>query len=243
MRKIILTSLFAFGLLTTQAQQWVDLGFKYGIGLSHLYNSNIFNDKGINQEFSFGQSIGGKFGFNLHEYHEITFDFMSSNMGYEYTFFNTEPNETKTMTMRGIDMGLFYRHNKNGSYFEIGPQLSRIKSVRESHSGMSGGENTTENFEDQYFSAVLGFGGYLIGTENIGLTMGFRFSYSFQDVLSEAGGKNQTSYYPANSASTQTNYDSYAATHPVSLLFIAEINFDFAYIARASCRRAKLVLF
>ncbi|MFT5970520.1 MAG: hypothetical protein ACI8ZO_001032 [Flavobacteriales bacterium] len=249
MRKIILIVCLAFIASICQAQQWFDLGVKYGLSMSQLTNKNIFNDKSINQELDLAHSFGGKFGFNFHEFHEITIDYMSSNMNFAYTYFNESPTESKELTLISNEIQLFYRHNKNGTYFEIGPSITTIKSAKSSLFNADGGkigssEDAMEFFETKYPSAVIGFGGYIFGTENTGLTLGFRFAYSWKDVISEVGGKDQSTYYPANASSTNPIvYDDYSGTYPFSALLVAEINFDFAYIARASCSRAKLVLF
>ena len=82
---------------------------------------------------------------------------------------------------------------------------------------------------------VAGFGAYFMGTDNFGITTGLRISYGFSDIISNSG-KNLL-------LPNFKNYTTYTPSHPLSIQFIIEANFDFAYVAKAQCSRRKLILF
>lgn len=233
----------------SNAQQWFDVGLKYGLNVSQLANKNIFNDKQINQELNFSQNFGAKFGFNLSENHEVTFDYMHNTAIYEYSFFSIDPKESIFIETTSNEYQLFYRHNKNGSYFEIGPSIVKLNSVVTNRydskgNSMGSSEDASSKFETSYPALNMGFGGYILGTENIGLTIGFRFGYSLKDVLTTDGGRGSSTPYPTQQVNGSTiSYENYKETRPFTAMVTTELNFDFAYIARAACRRAKLVLF
>ena len=60
-------------------------------------------------------------------------------------------------------------------------------------------------------------------------------AFEFKDIFSENG--------KSINLPTLKQYDSYSASHPLSILFVLEANFDFAYVAKAQCSRRKLILF
>ena len=74
-----------------------------------------------------------------------------------------------------------------------------------------------------------------MGTDNFGITMGFRFNYDFSDAFTE-----DNMNFPA-----MKNYSTaYTQSHPITAMLVMEANLDFAYMAKAKCKnKRKLILF
>ena len=245
MRKTIFTLLTVILCsASVNAQRWVDVGLKGGWGASLLINQNIFDDNTFSHRISSSYSFGGKFGYNLNANHEITFDFMLGHFDQKFNFNEPDlinpafqPEYSKNMIYKSMDMLFMYRFNKDGRYLEVGPQYSLIQKAYETNTFTNEiNADKTDYLNPNYMAFSLGFGNYFLGTENFGITLGARFSYGLGDIISEAG-KNVN--YPA----TTRNYSSYAESMPLTAQIIMEFNFDFAYIAKASCGRTKLMTF
>ncbi|MFZ5552168.1 MAG: hypothetical protein ACOZCO_03560 [Bacteroidota bacterium] len=243
MRKLFLPAFILLFTLPSFSQRWVDIGFKGSWGPNWLFNKNILDDQEFNNQLSYGYNFGGKIGLNFNDFHEVTFDVLSGQFTQKFKF-NVDDTATgasplfdKSFKYSTLDFALLYRHNKDGRYFEAGPQFSLLKkaSGTNSYDATVDGD-VKENFVDNYTSFVFGFGGYFIGTENFGITFGARFAYTFTDVISAQG---QINHYPANQP-----YPTYAESHPFTAMLVMEFNWDFAYMAKAKCsNKRKLILF
>lgn len=242
MRKTIslLSTLFIF--ISAHSQMWFDIGFKGGVGTGILMNQNIWNDADYNHRISPSYSFGTKFGINLSDYHEITFDFMVSKFRQDFlhnqfdSVTNISPIYESSLSYNSFDYMVLYRHNKDGRYMEIGPSIQSIRKVNFNDEFPSPNTFDLEDVNKLQTNLILGFGAYFIGTENFGVTTGFRISYTLSDLISQKG---QEQFFP-----TQKNYQEYHASHPLFICFLIEANFDFAYFAKAKCTsRTKLILF
>ena len=125
-----------------------------------------------------------------------------------------------------------YRHTKNASYFEIGPQISTIKKAV----GSDNATNTTNadisgNLVKTYYSAVIGAGGILAGTENFRVILGFRVMYALSDIVSPQG---QSNNFP-----TGNTYSSYQKSNPLSAMMVMELNYDLGFFASSNCKKKK----
>lgn len=225
------------------AQNWIDVGLKGGYGLNLLYNKNIFDDTEYNHKFSGGYSFGGKIGLNLGEFHEITFDVMSSKFTQKFDFNitdtldNSQTKHNSELSFQSIDLLLMYRNNNEGRYFEIGPYMSLISngSFSDSHANETN-KDVTPQLQKNGYGLALGFGAYMLGTENFGITFGARFNYQISDLVSAQG---QTDNFPTNKS-----YDSHRASHPFGAMIVMEMNYDLGYLASAKCsKRRKIILF
>jgi hypothetical protein len=224
--------------LNTYSQQWFEAGVKGGYGVSFLANSNLFNDHSFSPQISFGYMYGGKIGFNFNENHAITVDVTTGSIEQKYNYGHLNPDSSKTIYNRSIGFDalnilLMYRKAGDGGYFEIGPQLSTITKTRGSD-GFTQTKNVdiSANLAKSYYSAVVGFGGYILGSDDFRLILGFRASYAFTDVLSSAG---RQSSFPST-----THYTNYKAINPVTGMMLMELNFDVGYFARSRCKKRKL---
>lgn len=235
---IVFFSLFTFA---SRAQKWFDLGVKGGYGPTMLINQNVFNDKKLTHKFSFGYTYGGKAGFNFNEEHEIVLDVMSTHFDQNFELTAMKADSTvghfgRNMNYNSLDFMLQYRKNtSDGGYFEAGTQYSLVRNP-------SGSSEYPVKVPEQpplntsFFAITAGFGGFFVGSDFFGITMGLRLSYSLQDIMNEDGKK---SHYPAYSP-----YSSYSASNPLSALLVMEINYDFGYFASASCgKKTKFLMF
>ena len=241
MRKLlaVLSSIFIFA--TFHTQSWFDLGLKGGYGTSILMNNNIWDDVDYNHQISGAYSFGGKIGLNFNENHEVTFDLMYNefNQNFLYNLYDSisesSPLYKSSISYHSLSYILMYRHNKDGRYSEIGTAVESILNVKGEDEIISAQKFDSNDFTKNEANIVAGFGAYLLGSENFGITTGVRISYGLKDLISLAG---QNKNLP-----TFKQYESYSASHPLSILFIIEANFDFAYVAKAQCSRRKLILF
>jgi hypothetical protein len=246
MRKYILILLAVTAYSGANAQQWVDVGIKGEFGANVLFNSNIFKDKTFNHKLTGGFGFGGKLGFNLSEFHEITFDVIYSSYRQRFSFnrnvdstSTAEPLFEKSFRFASVDLIPMYRFNREGRYLEIGPQFSLIGA--NSVSGSSdypyyfAPVDLSSYFNRTQIGAVFGAGNYFVGTDNFGITFGVRFKYMFTDLFTEAG---KNANYPS-----ETVYDTYKASHAFSAMLVMEANYDLGYLAKAKCGQRKKILF
>lgn len=242
------TLIFAFS-LNTFSQAWIDCGIKGGYGLTGLINGNVWNESKIDPLISTGYAFGGKLGLNFNLNYQITVDFLSKSSNQLYLF---EPAPTmekwkKKITYNSFDIPLLFRHNSdNGSFLEIGPQISFLTGISEKVSNNS--TDKTNYFESTNFGAVFGFGSFIIGSDNTYLVFGLRLHYGFQDLLSNSGGKNSTNYFPINGGEMDVyeadfTFDNYQPTNPISGLVYLEINYDLAYLVTSNCKRSAIRFF
>lgn len=222
------------------SQTWFDLGLKGGYGLNLLYNQNYFNDQNFTPMLSFGSMFGGKLGFNFNEEHSITFDVGSTIFNQEFNYSKVNADSTRSYFSRSIGFNslnflLMYRKLKSSGYFEIGPQYSTLSKamISDSYNGKS---DASSYFAKSYYSMILGFGGFVVGTENLGVTLGIRLAYTINDIVSKEG---QLINFPSI-----TSYSSYKPGNPFSALLVMEINYDLGYLASAKCgKKTKFLMF
>ncbi len=242
MRKSVLTLAFVSIWFAGFSQNWLDIGIKGGYGISLLYNQNILDDPAYNHRIAGAYTFGGKLGLNFGERHEVTFDIMSSSFNQDFNFSISDSVDGGTQEYqsnigyKALELMLLYRNNNNGAYTEIGPSMSMIRSANYSNDfeGVSG-IDAMENWNKTNFGIVLGFGAYMVGTENFGITLGARFNYIVSDAISSFGQQNN---FPTN-----TNYDTYKASHPFSAMMVMEFNYDLGYLAQANCSKRRKIIF
>jgi hypothetical protein len=242
MRKLLTLSLITVISLNSYSQAWMDIGLKGSWGLNFLYNKNML-DNDYTAKFSSGYTFGGKLGWNFNESHEVTFDVMYYQFNQTFKYNQTDssgkasPEFTRNISFTGMQFYLMYRNNKDGHYVEIGPMLSTIShaKVTDDLPLSPAQDDYAHDFMRTNFGLAFGFGGYLIGTQNFGITMGFRATYSLTDAVKDDGVTN----FPAFQ-----KFDTYTVTRPISVMVVMEANLDFAFMAKAKCsNKRKLVLF
>ncbi|HOI88274.1 MAG TPA: outer membrane beta-barrel protein [Lentimicrobium sp.] len=238
-KPLLLTFVLMLAAASAYAQPWFDIGLKGGIGTSFMYNSQIFEDQVIVHKFKPGYTFGGKIGFNFIQEHQLTFDLMLSHMTQGYTYrpegWSSTRDAEREFSFNGLDLLLMYRANRNGTYFEIGPQWTTYSKVKYQDTG---GDYVSPLKPDQLIAKnnlglALGFGGYIVGTDNFGVTSGLRFNYMFSDLASTEG---RDVNFPVLKPSAKSD-----PTHNIGIFFVIEMNFDFGYLVSPTCgQRGKL---
>lgn len=239
MKKCIVVFVFLVFTKTLYPQSgWIDAGLKGGYGVNFLVNGNLFSDRYFSPELSFGYMYGGKIGVNFNESHAITIDVTSSMFQQKYNYSVLNPDSSRTtygrsLGFNSLDFLLLYRHSSYGGYIEIGPQYSMLSKTRWTDgAAVPQYPNVNGFLVNSYYAAVFGFGGYLVGTENFRVTIGFRASYALSDVISPLGKQNN---FPS-----VTPYPNYKASNPLTGLMVMELNYDVGYFARTKCKKRKL---
>ncbi|MBN8703253.1 MAG: hypothetical protein J0M08_09310 [Bacteroidetes bacterium] len=226
---------------SAQKKIWFDVGVKGGYGVTLITNGNIWNDRNIGNEITPGYCYGGKIGINFNESHEVTIDIMSSSLNQLYKIKTDSLSYNKTVAISTLNFLLLYRHHAaNGSYAEIGPQLSLIQKTSEKNSIATAFTASPKNYyTSNYYAAVFGFGGSILGTDNATLLLGCRFTYALSDILTSAGGKSTNTSYPFNDGTYITTFKSYKPLKPLTAMLVMEFNFDLGYFSKSSCKRGR----
>ena len=186
MRKTISLLSALFILISAHSQVWFDIGFKGGIGTGLLMNKNIWNDADYNHRLSPSSSYGVKFGINLSNNHEITFDFMVNKFNQKFlhnefdSTTNSSPLYNSSLSFNSFDYMVLYRHNKDGRYFELGPSLQKIRKVFHEDEFPNSSIFDLEDVNQLQTNLIIGFGAYFIGTENFGVTTGLKLINIFK---------------------------------------------------------------
>ena len=238
MRKIFIVIVMLLLSINTYSQLFFDGGIKGMVGPNMLINENVFKDSDYEHLISVGYGFGGKLGFNFNESVQVVTEVLFST--FRQSFAITEDGNTweKDIKINSIDIPFLFRHNKsNGSYVEIGPQYTILKKVSETRLNSSA-TDASPYFDKNYLAGVLGFGGYLMGWENFGISTGFRIIYSLADII---GGETvPEGFYTYKAISYPTD----KGTNPLSFVFVLEFNYDLGYLAKSSCTgRRKFMLF
>ncbi|MDC1188207.1 hypothetical protein N8089_00280 [Flavobacteriales bacterium] len=251
MRILLLTALsFSFS-LNIFSQSWVDSGIKFGVGVTQLVNTNIWEEQTIVNKLSPGYSFGGKLGLNFNLNHQITLDFIYTKASQEFEFqpTATEKSWAKNIKYNSFNIPFLYKHNSdNGSFLEIGPQISFMTGVTETVNGTT--TKVDDYFTNTHFEGVVGVGSFMLGSNNTYLVFGIRVHYAFQDLLTTEGGKGEETAlpYPINNGEMDyqaepISFDEYKPLNAISAIAYLEINYDLAYLVRSNCKRTAIKFF
>ncbi|MBL4653371.1 MAG: outer membrane beta-barrel protein [Flavobacteriales bacterium] len=221
---------------------YIDFGPKAMIGTSGFVNMNVLGDDNYNHGIAASYGFGGKLAIDFGESIALVGEGIFTSVTQKFTI--TEDNGdtwNKSIKLTSIDIPMMFRKNNaaTGSYVELGPQISLLKGVSES--GYNTSINNKDYFKSSYWSAVFGFGGYLYGAGNLGVSSGLRFVYTFQDIDNQ----NNTGSFESDSYhGKMLSYDEYSTTTPLSVFFVLEINYDLGFIiAKNECTGRRKFLF
>lgn len=230
MKHLITIIILAATFQLSQAQVWIELGVKGGGGLSLLYNKNIFDDNTYNHQLTLGNGFGGKVGMNFGSHHGFTVDVMSRRLGQKFEYKIAGEFQESQVKWKNLDLYLLYRYNSSTVYLELGPMLSFVRSVdyMDSDYTLPVGVELENLHTNKYYSAVLGFGGFLVGTESVSLNLGARIHYALQDFITADG---QVQNFPAPSST----YVEYKQTRPLYIEVGLELTFGLGEFAKTSC--------
>lgn len=254
MRHFLLVFLIAFASITCYGQNkhkggtkssgkmFIDFGPKGMIGTGAFINSNVLADNNYNHNLALSYGFGGKLAIDFSESIALVAEGIYGNFGQKFKITDELTGESweKSIKMTSIDMPFLFRHNKpeTGSYIELGPQYSILSKTIETNKPASESDNTSV-FKTNYWSAVFGFGGYIMGWENLGVSTGLRFVYTFQDIVNDGGTGNTLSYNDQ-----MLSYETYKGTTPLAVFFVLEVNYDLGFIlAKNGCTGRRKFMF
>jgi hypothetical protein len=232
MRNLTLAFCFLIGAVSLSAQEiWLEAALKGGIGASFLVNKNILNDDAYNYQVASGYNFGGKIAMNFGPFNGVSLEGLMAKgaQKWDYSIPVVGNDLVNEISWKSIDALLLFRHINNRVYFELGPKYSIVRSVEQTDSGVEL-QNVADNYEKNYISGVLGFGGYITGTETFSLGLGLRFHYGLTDFVNDNG---QKAGFP--NPVKLTPYESTAKTRPALAEFMIEFNFGIGHWAQTSC--------
>jgi len=227
---VIITSNLGF------AQGFIDVGVKGYFATTWLLQETILNDQDYIHEISLGAGPGFKLGINFNENISLVGEVMYFEFNQKYAINEGDLTWHKHIKMTSIDLPILFRtNNSNGSYFEIGAQYSMMQKISENN--RMGNIDAYDNFNQHHWAAVLSFGGYMMGWENFGISMGFRFAYSFDDIVTDQG---EIGSYTHKVSSIPGR----KLTTPLTAGLVIEFNYDLGYLATSPCTgRRAFILF
>jgi hypothetical protein len=235
MKKLIFLAVLCIA-INAQAQVWFEAAAKGTYGFKGFLNSNIMDDGRVNYNLPTGFAYGGRFGVNFGYNNGVSVEALIADN--KQTFGVEGPNGSTvnySINWKALDLYLLYRLYGQKTFLEVGPKLSRLRSVDHviTKNGVDNAYPVTlgDEYKD-YWSAALGFGTYVFGAANFSLMLGARFEYSLQDFVGEKG---KTLDFPLNEL--KPTYTTYKPSSPYSIQACLELNFGLGYFAKAACGR------
>ncbi len=232
--QLLLLSLFSLGM--TAQGVWFDTGLKVQYGAAGLINSAVSDSPDWNYDVGSALSFGGKLGINI-ESNGFTIDVM--RMSTTSKFERSGDASNVETTISALDLYLLYRSSRYRGYIEIGPKLSFVNSATNNDFTTGAEIDATESFQNGY-SAVLGFGTYVIGNDGrFSGIFGLRIEYGFSDFQNET---NATASNAPVFSGSNVYGDGYQKGAPVFAGLVFELNWGIGYYGKASCgQRGKFI--
>ncbi len=226
-----------------QTIKWFSIAAKVGYGNSVLLNIDNIDDKHV--DFNYltpSLSYGGRFTFTIGNNLGFGTDVLFSSFGQNYTIDNNGDIYEKNLEIKSLDVLPFLRYSGDkGAYVEIGGKFSTVKSMTVTNSISNPlflpTDNISDNYSSKFTSLVLGFGLAVYKNERLDVNLGTRFAYSFTDFTPGYSYNvvDDGYYIPVKEILSDTN--------PVSIQFILEVNYYFAFWGDATCGKGRLMLF
>ena len=222
---------------TTFGQFWFDVALSGSAGTSFLSNLEIYDDTRIDVSPNISSNFSLKIGLNFTETESLVLDLGIVNRNFHLIQKDLQNNNLLEQHMNfgysGFRILPMYRHTKDGSYIELGPEFANIQSPY--FSDDANGTITNSNlFRSKSLRGAIGFGGYLFGNERVTLVSGMRILYDFQDLRSEQAKQNK---FPYQNYDVQNDSPFKAFDIQLSL----ELNISLGFLVRSSCGRRKLL--
>lgn len=231
MKSVFTILLSLFFIFTAQSQVWFEAGGKVMYGMKGLYNGNIFNDRSHQYQFGTGLAYGGVICVNFADKHGFNIEGLLASNQQKFDYIGGNDKITNDISWENLDLYLLYRVYSNSAFIEIGPKYSQVNSISQSYGTdiQLDGE-----YNDQYYSAVFGFGGLITGSEFFTIKSGIRFEYALGDFVSEKG---KDASFPA----FYSPYEEYKASHPFGASVYLTLNLAIGAVAKAECGRRRFV--
>ncbi len=223
---------------TCYGQFWFDIaaGVSAGAGISSDFK--LYDDTRIDVSPRISSNTFFKVGLNITETESILFDFGVSNRNFLFVQKNLTGSENMpkniSLGYTGFRILPMYRHTKEGSYIEIGPEFGSIQNQYYSDE-VNGSIPNYSFFSERSFRGAIGFGGYILGNERVTLVSGLRILYDFTDLRSN------------NAVNAQFPYQNYddkrdSPFKAFDIQFSLELNVSLGFLVRSSCGRRKLLI-
>lgn len=231
--KITLIICFILLYNLSYSQLWFDLSGKGGIGTGFLINKTLSDDNRLSVNPGINNFYGGRFGINFGSESSLSLDFTYANNSYSFIqseIYDVSKTYKYTINYSNLNVAPLYRHTNESQYIEIGPEFSFFK--KGSISDETNPISTTDAqsvLNPHLMSAVFGVGGYVIGGDNLTLSMGIRFKYTLNNLISSDYAN--TNYPFVNYPDITKN----ATTNPLSAQVVFELNYSLAQFAKATC--------
>ena len=231
----------SFSQRRSQVIKWFSIGAKASVGNYILLNPDIIGENNADLDFmTLAYSFGGRFTFSYGQNHGFGVELMSAKFGQKYHLKPDNNSYDKELSLSSLDFFVFYRYNSFGlGYFEIGPRFTKVKSIVETNTITTPIEynNLQEKYSSSYPGAVIGFGISPLKTDKVNINTGIRLFYGFKDMVEDEN------YYILNDGVYRPENDTGASTNGISVQFVLEVNYFFAFWGNASCGRGRLMLF
>ena len=219
-------------------QVWFDIavGSSAGTGISSDFE--LYDDARIDFSPRISSNAFFKIGMNITESESILFDFGVSNRNFLFVQKNLPNSEgiSKNIFLgyTGFRILPMYRHTKEGSYIEIGPEFGSTQNEYY-FDEENGSIPNNLFFRERSFRGAIGFGGYILGSERITLVSGLRVLYDFADLRSD------------NAVNAQFPYQNYddkrdGPFKAFDIQLSLELNISLGFLVRSSCGRRKLLI-
>jgi len=249
MKRLLLIIILGLSTTVSFSQSFIDFGPKIIAGPNWLYNSEVVSSGGkysINPA-SFGFGAGFKLAFDFNESVAVVgeIDFFSHKQKYEMEVAGLDSINVKygkTISYSAIEIPIMLRYNgPTMSYVEAGYVISMVSKANETLEGpyaALGSTDISNQMTPKMGGLVLGFGSYVWGQDNFGISAGFRVRYDLDDAF--ANGLPKYQYSPNYGTDSEIT----GATNPLSLMLTIEFNYDLGfYMAKSPCTgRRKLLI-
>lgn len=230
------------GLLGQRAAKfwWFDTGVKAQYGATGIYSKALADSDSWRFDINTGYSVGAKFGLNKGT-SGLTLDGMyaQGEQSYERAAVPDGSADVK-VNWSSFDLYTLYRNNRQLGYFEVGPKFSFLQNAEIADIDGENALDITNQFNNNYVSAVLGFGAYFIGSDGaFSGILGLRFEYGLTDALNADG-------HAAGAPVQDVNLFDAGITNtaPIFAGLSFELNWGIGYVGKASCGgRAKFIKF
>ena len=231
MRTSTLIAFFLFSFVFVHGQVWIELGGKASYGLTGYYNSNIADDNSQEYQLQGALSYGGVLGLNFGENHGLNVEALLLKNEQTVNFLDIlELRQANTLIWETLDFFLLYRfYTERGAYVEVGPKFSMVQTVEQNVAAF-GGDKIEDRYNENYYSAALGFGGFIAGSRAFTLKLGIRLEYALTDLVADEG---ESFNYPA----PYTQFENDATTSPYRASVGLELSFGLGGIAKSVCGR------
>ena len=231
---ILTTSVFFTN--PSYGQFWFDVATGGSFGAGIISNLDIYNDSKIDIAPKISSNAFLKIGANINETESIVLDFGISSRNFQLNqknLPNISGNQLLTFGYNSIRILPMYRHTKEGSYIEIGPEFGFLQ-TQYFRDASTPSLNDNIFFKAQMMRAAIGFGGYILGNERVTIVSGLRILYDLGDLRSKQAMDNQ---YPYHNYENLSNKPFQAFDFQLCL----ELNVSLGFLVRKSCGKRTLM--